>query len=182
MTEAPATETTETAPASRRGPIRMLAVLAATVLVAGGIAFVAGRSDDGSSLPKLALTAGSGSGSTGVADSARSSLVVNARFHYVVDGTLANVPTEAPVSKLVGPAVDANTVAAWAKTLGVDGPTKAVTDGPARGWTVTGTTGTLSVRENPGTWYFGFQAGDPGGVSGFRPGAGSGSTRPRAPA
>jgi|GEM_PF-5878016 hypothetical protein len=176
MTDTPATETTETAATSRRGPSRMLAVLAATVLIAGGIAFVAGRSNnDGASLPKLALIAGSGSSAAGTANGAQSSLVVNARFHYVVDGTLPNLPTEAKVSKLVGPPVDANTVAAWAKTLQVDGPTKAVTTGPAHGWAVTGTTGVLSVAENPGTWFLGFQAGEPGGVSGSSPGAGSGS-------
>ena len=178
MTDAPATETTKTAATSRRGVTRMLAVLAATLLVAGGIAFVAGRSDDRSSLPKLALTVVSGSGSSATADGARSSLVVNARFHYVVDTTLANLPAEAKVSRLVGPSVDANTVAAWAKTLDVDGPTKAVTDGSARGWTVRGTAGMLSVAENPGTSYFGFQAGDLQGdnSSGSSPGAGSSST------
>lgn len=183
MTHPPATETTETtaetAAASRRGPARMLAVLAAIVLVAGGIAFVAGRStNDRASRPKLALTTSAASSAAGTPDSARNSLVVNARFHYVVDGTLASLPTEGTVFKLVGPPVDADTVTAWAKTLQVNGPTKAVTDSPARGWTVTGTTGVLTVGENAGTWYFGFQAGDPGGggASGSSPGAESGST------
>lgn len=178
MTDTPTTEATEipeAAAASRRGPTLMLAVFAVIVLVAGGLAFVAGRStDDRASRPKLALTTSAGSST---ADSARNSLAVNARFHYVVDGTLPSLPTEAKVFELVGPPVDATTVTAWARTLQVDGPTKPVTDGSTPGWTVTGTTGVLSVGENAGSWYFGFQAGELGGagVSGSNPGADSGS-------
>ena len=171
--ETPTTDTSEAATRSTRGPSRMIAVLAATVLTAGAIAYVAGRAGDSSRpLPKLSLTAGAGGGAASLSEgsSARSSLAINANYHYVVAGTLPDLASRAPVSRLSWPRVDASTVRSWAKTLNVGG-TEPVDEGAARGWTVTGPNGMLNVGENASMAYFNYQSGHFTGGSGSSPGA-----------
>ncbi len=172
--ETPTTETSETATRSTRGPSRMIAVLAATVLTAGAIAYVAGRADDTPGpLPKLALTAGAGGGAAASLSedtSARSSLAININVRYLVAGTLPDLASQAPVSRLVWPRVDASTVQSWAKTLNVGG-TDPVNEGAARGWTVTGPNGMLNVGQNASMAYFNYQSGRFTGGSGSSPGA-----------
>ena len=177
LDETPTTDTSETATRSTRGPSRMIAVLAATVLTAGAIAYVAGRADDTPGpLPKLALTAGAGGGpraasaARSAATSARSSLAINVNYHYVVAGTLSDLASRAAVSRLVWPRVDASAVQSWAKTLNVGG-TEPVDEGAARGWTVTGPNGMLNVGQNASMAYFNYQSGRFTGGSGSSPGA-----------
>ena len=186
MTDSPditPTDTSETARRPVRGPSRMIAVLAATVVAAGGVAYVASRTGDTTGpLPKLALTARGGTGGTAVSQDsrARSSLALNVTYRYVVAGTLPDLASRAPVSRLVWPRVDAETVRTWAKTLGVDGA-EPVDEGRARGWTVTGTNGVLNVGENASMAYFNYQSGGGPSAGGSStgakppPGAGTGS-------
>ena len=171
--ETPTTDTSEAATRFTRGPSRMIAVLTATVLTAGAIAYVAGRAGDSSRpLPPLSLTAAAGGGATSLSEDsgARSSLAINANVHYVVAGTLPDLASRAPVSRLVWPRVDASTVRSWAKTLNVGG-TEPVDEGAARGWTVTGPNGMLNVGQNASMGYFNYQSGHFTGGSGSSPGA-----------
>lgn len=171
--ETPTTDTSEAATRFARGPSRMIAVLTATVLTAGAIAYVAGRAGDSSRpLPKLGLTAGAGGGATSISEDSgvRSSLAIKANYHYAVAGTLPDLASRAPVSRLVWPRVDASTVQSWAKTLNVGG-TEPVDEGAARGWTVTGLNGMLNVGQNASMGYFNYQSGHFTGGSGSSPGA-----------
>ena len=163
MSSPPLSEVTETTATPRRGLRRMVAVLAATVLVAGTIAYVIGRAGHGdSALPKLALssTGGAGTAESNQDATARSSLALNVSYHYVVDGTLPGLAPRARVFKLVDSGVDAGSVRRWAEVLKIAGDAEPVDQGDARGWTVSGPSGLLNVGQNAGTWYFNYQAGD----------------------
>lgn len=171
--ETPTTDTSEATTRSTRGPSRMIAVLAATVLAAGAISYVAGRAEDTpGALPKLSLTASAGPGATSLSrdSSARSSLALNVTYRYVVSGTLPGLASRAPVSRLVWPRVDAGAVRSWAKTLNVGGA-EPVDEGRGRDWTVTGPHGILNVGENASMAYFNYQSGSFTGGSGSSPGA-----------
>ena len=175
--ETPTTETHEATNRSTRGPSRMIAVLAATVLTAGAIAYVAGRAEDTPGpLPKLALTASGGPGAASLSrgSSARSPLALNVAYRYVVAGTLPGLASRAPVSRLFWPRVDAGAVQSWAKTLNVGG-SEPIDEGRARGWTVTGPNGMLNVGENASMSYFNYQSGALTGAGGSSPGAAAGS-------
>ncbi len=176
--ETPTTDTSEAAARSTHGPSRMIAVLAATVLAAGAIAYVAGRAaDTPGPLPKLALTAASaapGAASLSPDSSARSSLAFNVNYRYVVAGTLPGLASRAAVSRLVWPRVDASTVRSWAKTMNVGGA-EPIDEGRGRGWTVTGPNGMLNVGENASVAYFNYQSGGVDGAGGSAPGATTGS-------
>ena len=176
MTDSPDITPTDTSEAPRRavrGPSRMIAVLAATVVAAGGVAYVAGRTNDSPApLPKLALTtiAGASAAAGSQDSSAQSSLALNLTYRYVLAGTLPDLASRAPVSRLAWPRVDAETVRTWAKTLGVDGA-EPVDEGRARGWTLTGTNGMLNVGENASMAYFNYQSGGGSSAGGSSPGA-----------
>lgn len=176
MTDSPDITPTDTSEAERRavrGPSRMIAVLAATVVAAAGIAYVAGRTNDSPGpLPKLALTASAGTAAAPVSQdsSVRSSLALNVTYRYVVAGTLRDLAAQAPVSRLVWPRVDASAMRAWAKTLNLRGA-EPVDEGRGRGWTLTGPNGMLNVGENASMAYFNYQSGDLAGAGGSSPGA-----------
>ncbi len=175
MTDSPDITPTDTSKAARRpvrGPSRMIAVLAATVVAAGGVAYVASRAGNTTGpLPKLALTARGGTRGAAVSQdsSARSSLALNVTYRYVLDRTLPDLASRAPVSRLVWPRVDAETVRSWAKTLGVDSA-EPVDEGRARGWTVTAKNGMLNVGENASMAYFNYQSGGGSSAGGSSPG------------
>ncbi len=171
--DTPTTDTSEAETRSTRGPSRMIAVLAATVVAAGAIAYVAGRAENGTGpLPKLALSANAGSGTASLSrdSSARSSLALNVTYRYVVAGNLPDLASRAPVSRLVWPRVDAVTVGSWAKTLKLGGA-EPIDGGRSRGWTVSGPNGMLNISENAGMSYFNYQSGGVPGAGGSSPGA-----------
>ena len=154
-----------TPPKRRRHPARTVAAsLTAVALLAAAVGIVATRGG-GSSRPPLVLTPGAAAGKeapAGLDDGNGSSPY---RFRLAI--TAPDLGSDAPVARLVAPAVDAARVRALADILALDGSVTATASG---GWQVLDQTSVLSVEPTPGGWAFsyGLDAGvsAPGSVPG----------------
>ncbi len=167
---------------SRRGTLtRVAAVAAATLVVAGGITFVASR-DDTPPLPRLALrTPATDPAGADVAQAEASmrALASNVTTRYVIDGTLADPPATAGVSKITAEPITGAEVAAWARTLGISTPPERDQSGPLDSWRAVDTDGALTVSTTGSTWLFDYHRGDQG--AGSSPGAPGPAVEPDAP-
>lgn len=159
-------------------PARVVAIVVATVVVLGGALFLTSR-DDRESRPRLALRtpAMNPSGAdTAQAEASMRAIAGGVTIRYVVAGTLPDLPTSSPVSKIEADPIGASAVTKWATALGIDATPTDDRSGPLDAWRAVGPEGTLTVSNTGQTWFLEYHHGT--ATAGATPGSPGGTISP----
>jgi hypothetical protein len=155
-----------------KSSLARIPVLAIAVLVAGACGSAASpRASSNPSVPKLSLA--KASARTGVADAALAPGAMPVQLtNYVLDGTLPDLGTQAPVYRWTAHAVDIAEVNRLAVALGIQTPATATVDG----FSASDSDATLTVTTNYGTTQISYYPGGNGAVDGSGGGTSGGSS------
>ncbi|HTK17628.1 MAG TPA: hypothetical protein VL769_14640 [Acidimicrobiia bacterium] len=147
-------------------------VLAFAVLVAGACGSAASpKASSSTSVPKLSLA--KASARTGVSDAALAPGAMPVQLtNYVLDGTLPDLGTQAPVYRWTAHAVDLAEVDRLAAALGIQTPATATVDG----FSASDSDATLTVTTNYGTTQISYYPGGNGAVDASGGGTSGGSS------